>query len=184
MNIGIVGTAEELKRWEGLRLTRRWTRAQMVREIVSQVLHDQPTAGVVLVDADHRVRLEHHRDALSGGSLIAEAGRQGAVAETPEIPEGGAAEAGPPDSSPEHPARQLLDRIDTDFTYHPPPNEETVESYAQIRASGRALARMYAHLAPSSRELHLALTKLEESVMWVNAAIARHGLLEEQEVGR
>lgn len=39
---------------------------------------------------------------------------------------------------------------------------------------GRALATTYAKSCPASLELDMALTKLEESMMWANAAIARN----------
>ncbi len=38
----------------------------------------------------------------------------------------------------------------------------------------RAKAKELANISPPSRERNLALHKLEESIMWVNAAIARH----------
>ncbi len=58
------------------------------------------------------------------------------------------------------------------FTYHPPQPEQ-IEAYSRIRAQGKAFAYLLADLAPNSRERATALTKLEEVVMWSNAAIAR-----------
>jgi hypothetical protein len=58
------------------------------------------------------------------------------------------------------------------FSYHPPKNDQP-RRYEQIRDHGRALAELVDLECPESREKSLALTKIEESVMWANAAIAR-----------
>ena len=50
------------------------------------------------------------------------------------------------------------------------------EIYLQIRDQAKALALLLSDVVPESRELSLALTKVEESVMWANAGIARNGL--------
>jgi hypothetical protein len=60
------------------------------------------------------------------------------------------------------------------FTYHAPKHEHQVNKYHTIRNQARKLAGTMASLAPESRELSLALTKLEEAVMWANASIARN----------
>lgn len=67
----------------------------------------------------------------------------------------------------------LRERIDRDFRYHAP-KEGQPERYAKIRASARALAHLIADEVPQSREQSLALTHLEECVMWANAGIARN----------
>jgi hypothetical protein len=59
------------------------------------------------------------------------------------------------------------------FTYHVPVNDQP-ERYEKIRSNGLSLAQMIDELAPECREKSLALTKIEEAVMWANAAIARH----------
>jgi len=59
------------------------------------------------------------------------------------------------------------------FTYHAPKNDQA-SRYEQIRKNTHSLAEMYDILAPDSREKSLAITKLEEAVMWVNSAIARN----------
>lgn len=64
-------------------------------------------------------------------------------------------------------------RLDAIFTYHPPTGEEQVQRYVATRFSGRKLAEQILEFCPPSRERSLALTKLEEVVMWANAAIAR-----------
>lgn len=63
--------------------------------------------------------------------------------------------------------------LDTRFTYHPSPDEETVDKYQHLRASAKELAERIVDYVPESREQSLAITKLEEAVMWANAGIAR-----------
>jgi hypothetical protein len=59
------------------------------------------------------------------------------------------------------------------FTYHPPGGNQG-ERYTRLRALANQLAQELNVLCPPSRELSLAQTKLEEAVMWANAAIARN----------
>jgi hypothetical protein len=59
------------------------------------------------------------------------------------------------------------------FTYHKPFGSQPVR-YEVIRDHARGLATMLVELCPPSRELSLALTKLEESIFWANASIARN----------
>ncbi len=63
-------------------------------------------------------------------------------------------------------------RIMKAFTYHPVKDDQP-ERYAHIRASARELAIEIAVMTPPGRERALALTYLEQAVMWANAAIAR-----------
>lgn len=58
------------------------------------------------------------------------------------------------------------------FTYHAP-TEAQVNRYGSIRAEANSLALHLNQQCPPSRELSLAMTKLEEAVFWANAAIAR-----------
>jgi hypothetical protein len=67
----------------------------------------------------------------------------------------------------------LSERIANDFTHHPPKGDQ-VERYAMIRAGAKTLAGDILLLTPASREQSLALTNLEQAVMWANAAIARN----------
>lgn len=62
--------------------------------------------------------------------------------------------------------------IEKRFTYHTP-KEGRAEMYEEIRAKGKELAYLIEELCPQGREKSLATTKLEESVMWANASIAR-----------
>lgn len=64
------------------------------------------------------------------------------------------------------------EELATRFTYHAPKGNQP-ERYERIRAAALAFADLIAELAPPSREQALALTNLEEAVMWANAAIAR-----------
>ena len=66
--------------------------------------------------------------------------------------------------------QETLERI---FTYHEPKGTQ-VERYQAIRSTGKFLAVLVTESTPKSREQALALTKIEEAVMWANAAIARN----------
>lgn len=59
------------------------------------------------------------------------------------------------------------------FTYHPPRGDQK-ERYEEIRERAYALAYNLDKLCPDSREKSLAMTHLEEAVMWANASIARN----------
>lgn len=66
-----------------------------------------------------------------------------------------------------------LNELATRFTYHPVKNTDQAELYSSVRAQALDMAIWLCTVAPESRELSLALTKLEEVVFWTNAAIAR-----------
>lgn len=66
--------------------------------------------------------------------------------------------------------KKILDDI---FTYHAP-KEGQPAMYQQIRDKAKELAYLIDGLVPDSREKSLAMTKLEETVMWANAGIARN----------
>lgn len=59
------------------------------------------------------------------------------------------------------------------FMYHPPTPDKS-ERYELIRRSALELAGLLTSECPESRELSLAITKLEEAVFWANASIARN----------
>ncbi len=67
----------------------------------------------------------------------------------------------------------LSQDLDNRFTYHAP-KEGQAERYIELRAAAREMAELIDTQCPESRELSLALTKLEECVMWANASIARN----------
>lgn len=60
------------------------------------------------------------------------------------------------------------------FTYHAPSEQQTA-SYETLRSDALALAGVINDLCSDSREKSLAITHLEEAVMWANASIARAG---------
>ena len=64
--------------------------------------------------------------------------------------------------------------IENRFTYHPSKAGQPV-MYEAIRYEAKSLAYTINDLCPESREKLLAITKLEEVVMWANASIARNG---------
>lgn len=59
------------------------------------------------------------------------------------------------------------------FTYHAPGTTQ-MQKYQNIRANALAFAELIDAMCPDSREKSLAITNLEETVMWANAAIARN----------
>lgn len=62
--------------------------------------------------------------------------------------------------------------LENTFTYHEAVGVD-VAKLACIFDLGCSMAIQIIRLCPESREKSLALTKLEESVMWANASIAR-----------
>ncbi len=59
------------------------------------------------------------------------------------------------------------------FTYHPP-SPASIHALREIRAMALKFADQMVREVPAGREQALALTKLEEAVMWANAGIVRH----------
>lgn len=64
-------------------------------------------------------------------------------------------------------------QIENNFKYHAP-KEGQPAKYEALREKAKELAYMIDEECPNSREKSLAMTKLEESVMWANASIARN----------
>ncbi len=62
--------------------------------------------------------------------------------------------------------------IEHRFTYHPPTTEQQA-CYVAIRDTAKMLADILNQVCPDSREKSVAFTKLDEVVMWGNAAVAR-----------
>lgn len=69
--------------------------------------------------------------------------------------------------------RELERDLENRFTYHVS-SERQIPMYEEIRQAGHTFATMIVGYAPESRERSIALRKIEEAVMWANAAIARH----------
>ena len=64
--------------------------------------------------------------------------------------------------------------IEKRFAYHAPTGNQP-EQYEAIRTRAFNMATVIVALTPQSNEQAIALKKLEEAVMWANAAIARNG---------
>jgi len=64
-------------------------------------------------------------------------------------------------------------QIENNFKYHAPKDGQP-EKYQAIREKAKELAYLIDELCPNSREKSLAITNLEQSVMWANASIARN----------
>lgn len=67
----------------------------------------------------------------------------------------------------------LHQQIENNFMYHSP-KEGQQEKYESIREKAKELAYLIDKVCPNSREKSVAMTNLETSVMWANAAIARN----------
>lgn len=63
--------------------------------------------------------------------------------------------------------------IENNFKYHAP-KEGQPAKYGAIREKAKELATVIDELCPNSREKALAMTNLEQAVMWANASIARN----------
>jgi hypothetical protein len=59
------------------------------------------------------------------------------------------------------------------FTHHPPKGDQAFR-YGEIRNRAHAVASLIDEMCPDGREKSLAITHLEQAVMWANAAIARN----------
>ena len=64
-------------------------------------------------------------------------------------------------------------KVVNNFSYHKP-IEGQPEKYEELRNKAKEIALRILNLCPPSRERSLALTKLEEAIMWANASIARN----------
>lgn len=67
--------------------------------------------------------------------------------------------------------QKIGSQIENSFTYHSP-KEDQPERYVKLRDMAKDLAFTIVKNTPPSREQSLAITKLEESIMWANKAIA------------
>jgi hypothetical protein len=64
-------------------------------------------------------------------------------------------------------------KLENNFKYHAP-KEGQPEIYVKIREKAKEFAYLIEEVCPESREKALAITKIEESVFWANAGIARN----------
>lgn len=67
----------------------------------------------------------------------------------------------------------MSEQIENNFKYHAP-NGDKVVRHELVREKCKELAYEVEKLCPHSRERSLAITKIEEAMMWANAAIARN----------
>lgn len=67
----------------------------------------------------------------------------------------------------------IAQRIQNDFKYHQA-TTSTGPVHQHIREECQKLAEEFLRIIPDGRELSLALTKLEEAMLWANAGIARN----------
>ena len=61
--------------------------------------------------------------------------------------------------------------LEQTYTYHPPTPAQATR-YVALRDGAKALAKLITELTPQSREQSVALTNVQQAVMWANAAIA------------
>lgn len=69
------------------------------------------------------------------------------------------------------PDEELADR----FKHHPPTTQARIDAHDGIRTRAADFAAWLNQHVPESREKSLALTALQETSMWANAAVAIHG---------
>lgn len=71
--------------------------------------------------------------------------------------------------------RQLSnEEIDNRTKWHPPTSDEVARLHGLIRGKLNKAIKDVNELVPEGREKVLAITKLEEAMMWANAGIARN----------
>jgi hypothetical protein len=71
-------------------------------------------------------------------------------------------------------AANLIDpQVETAFSYHAPKTSQP-ERYELLRGEAKRLAYLFLASCPPSRERSLAMTNLEQAIMWANASIARN----------
>ncbi len=63
--------------------------------------------------------------------------------------------------------------IENNFTYHAP-NKIQQTIYNALRVHAKILATFINNNCPDSKEKSIAINKLEESIMWANACVARN----------
>jgi len=64
--------------------------------------------------------------------------------------------------------------LDNNFKHHPPKDGFQAAKHEFIRDFGRQMASFVSRFCPQSREQALALTKIEEAVMWACVSLERH----------
>jgi hypothetical protein len=67
--------------------------------------------------------------------------------------------------------------LETNFTHHPP-TPEMLPVFAAIRQKAKELAYEILSSTIDCKERTIALNMCESAVMWANAGVARHGVME------
>lgn len=65
------------------------------------------------------------------------------------------------------------DDLEKRFTYHPPKDVYSERPLKQMRFHAKILATFINEVGGDRRETSLAITKIEEAVMWADAAFSR-----------
>ena len=65
----------------------------------------------------------------------------------------------------------MKEQIEKNFTYHAPKGTQPAR-YEVIRHNAKVLAALIDNNCPESREKDIAMTRIEEAVMWANKSIA------------
>lgn len=73
----------------------------------------------------------------------------------------------------EQSTREAHERIERDFTLHPPVSPEIGEKMDVVRSEFKLLAHFVVDHCPSSRERSSSITRLEEALFHAVASIAR-----------
>lgn len=63
--------------------------------------------------------------------------------------------------------------LNTRFNYHPPAHPGVARNHERIREGLKSAALLVREYCPGCEERDTAIQKLEEAMMWANAAIAR-----------
>jgi len=66
--------------------------------------------------------------------------------------------------------------LENRFAFHAATTEEKRNDHTSVRASCHVLAVHLNNLLPEGREKSLAITHLEEVMLWGNASLARNGV--------
>lgn len=69
---------------------------------------------------------------------------------------------------------ELHARVEHNMTNHAPTSQEVVDTFERLRSAAKDFAHLVVDLVPPSREQSLALTEVEQALMWAVAGVARN----------